>query len=137
MHQVGTVMTSHFKGQTSPKSCIPPVLTIIVFYSLPSLLFMGISKIKNAKFHHGHPLRPCRCTRLSHTTISSHFQGQICPEASIPPILTIIVCHSSPSLLVIEISKVKMLKFVLDYTIGWTSRPCRPILMVKQDTKCV
>ena len=53
------------------------------------------SKVKNAKFFRGHPLRPCLCIRLAITACPTHLEVQTSPEASIPLISTIFVCYST------------------------------------------
>ena len=94
-------------GQMNNVARITTVLIIIVCYSSPSLLVIGISKVENVKMMHRRLLRPCLCNWLSLTDIPAQFQGQMNPKVRIPPILTIIVCYSSPSLLVIGISGVE------------------------------
>ena len=91
-----TAMLAHIQGQTSPEAHIPPILTIIVCYILLSLLVFGIFGVENFKFWNGRPLRLLLCNQLALTAMSSHFQGQMSPEA-----------NSSPSLLVINISEVE------------------------------
>ena len=52
--------------------------------------------VKNAKFFCGRPSRPCLCIWLALTALSTHFEGQTSPEASIPLISMIFVCYSKP-----------------------------------------
>ena len=54
------------------------------------------SDVKNAKFFRGRPSRPCLCIRLAITAYPTHLEGQTSPEASIPLILTIFLCYSTP-----------------------------------------
>ena len=52
------------------------------------------SDVKNANFFCGHPPRPCLCIQSDITACTTHFEGQTCPEAFIPLILTIFVYYS-------------------------------------------
>ena len=52
--------------------------------------------VKNAKYFCGCPSIPCLCIRLALTARLTNFEGQTSPEASIPLILTIFVCYSTP-----------------------------------------
>ena len=54
------------------------------------------SDVKNAKFFHGRPSRPCLCIRLAITDCPGYFKGQTSPEASIRLISTIFVCYNTP-----------------------------------------
>ena len=60
--------------------------------------FLGYpdSDVNNANFFCGHPSRPCLCSRLAITANLTHFHGQTSLEASIPLILMIFVCYSTP-----------------------------------------
>lgn len=106
-----TAKLVHYKGQTTLKH--PPLFfPIILFFSIPSLLGIRNSDIKNAEISHGNPLRTWLCNRLSLTAMPVHFQGQTSPKECIHPILQMIVCYSSPWFLVIQITTIKMLKFL-------------------------
>lgn len=96
-----------FSGQTSPKVRIPPILPMIMCYCSPYLLVIRISDFNNAEISRGHLLRPLLCTRLALTDMSTQFPGQTSPEANIPSVLPMIVCYSSPSLLVIRPKNLK------------------------------
>ena len=63
-----------------------------------ALHFLGDpdSDVKNAKVFRGRPSRPCLCIRLAIMACPTRLEGQTSPEASIPPILTIFVCYSTP-----------------------------------------
>ncbi|KAG5582360.1 hypothetical protein H5410_052987 [Solanum commersonii] len=52
-----------------------------------------------AKIFHGRSLRPLLMTQLALMAKTAHFKGQTNSRASKPPILSIFVCYSSPSLL--------------------------------------
>ena len=56
------------------------------------------SDVKNVKFFRGRPSRPCLCIRLVITAFTTHLEGQMSPEASIPLISMIFVCYSTPFL---------------------------------------
>ena len=90
-----TACPTHLEGQTSPEASIRLISTIFVCYST---LFLGDpdSDVKNAKFFRGRPSRPCLCIRLAITACPIHLEGQTSPEASIPLILMIFVCYSTP-----------------------------------------
>ena len=66
-----------------------------------------IYKVKNAEYQCGYPLRPQLCYRLALTAMTANSKDQTSPKEFIPPILMIIVCYSSLSLLVIRIYEVK------------------------------
>ena len=53
------------------------------------------SDVKNAKFFHGRPWRPCLCIRLAITACTIYLEGQTSPEASIRLISMIFVCYST------------------------------------------
>uniref|UniRef100_A0A3Q7HH99 Uncharacterized protein n=1 Tax=Solanum lycopersicum TaxID=4081 RepID=A0A3Q7HH99_SOLLC len=53
------------------------------------------SDVKNAKFFHGRPSRPCLCIRLASTACPTHLEGQTSREASIRLISTIFVCYNT------------------------------------------
>ena len=87
--------STHLEGQTSLEASIHLISTIFVCYSTP---FLGDpdSDVKNAKFFHGRPSRPCLCIWLAITDCPGHLEGQTSPEASIRLISTIFVCYSTP-----------------------------------------
>ena len=60
--------------------------------------FLGdpYSDFINAKFFRGHLSIPCLCIRLASTDCPTHLEGQTSPEASIPLVSMIFVCHSTP-----------------------------------------
>ena len=97
------------------------------------------SDVKNAKFFHERPSRPCLCIRLAIMAWLTHLEGQTSPEASMRLISTIFVQHSI--FWVIRILMSKMPNFFVDvrhdlvYAYGWPSRPVRPIWKVKRAPK--
>uniref|UniRef100_A0A3Q7HHY5 Uncharacterized protein n=1 Tax=Solanum lycopersicum TaxID=4081 RepID=A0A3Q7HHY5_SOLLC len=106
--------TTHLKGQTNPEASIP-----FTHHFLGDL----DSDMKNAKFFHGRPSRPCICIRLATTACPTHLKGQTSPEASIPLISTIFVCYSTPFLGDLD-SDVKNSNFFCE-------RPSRPCLCIR------
>ena len=86
---------THLEGQTSPEASIRLISMIFVFYNT---IFLGDpdSDVKNAKFFHGRPSRPCLCIPLAIIDCPTHLEGQTSLEASIRLILTIFVCYSTP-----------------------------------------
>uniref|UniRef100_A0A3Q7HKV6 Uncharacterized protein n=1 Tax=Solanum lycopersicum TaxID=4081 RepID=A0A3Q7HKV6_SOLLC len=118
-----TACKTHLEGQTSPEMSIPLISTIFVCYCTP---FLGDpdSDVKNSKFFLRRPSRPCLSIRLAITACTIHLEGQTSPEASIPLILMIFVCYSTPF-------------FGQDivYAYGGPSRLVRPIWKTNQAPK--
>ena len=90
-----TACPTHLEGQTSLEASLPFISTIFVCYSTPFLGDLDFN-VKNAKCFRGRPSRPCQCIRLAITDCPTHLEGQTSPEASIPLISMIFVCHSTP-----------------------------------------
>ena len=118
-----TEISTNFKGQTSTKVWILPVLRMIVCYSSPAFLVIRILDIKNSTISRGHPLGSILRIRLAFTAIPTNFQGQTSSEALIPHVLPMIMCYSSPSLLVIRFSNIQIV-----YIFCWLS--LRPSLFI-------
>ena len=110
-----TACMTHLEGQTISEASIFLISTIFVCYSTP---FFGDpdSDVKNAKFFHGRPSRPCLVIRLAITDCPGHLEGQTSPEASIRLISTIFVCYIAHHFLGDPDSDVKNAKFF-----SWTS----------------
>lgn len=51
--------------------------------------------------------RPLQCSQCALTAMTANFKGQTRPEVHIPHVFPMIVCYSSPSLLVIHIWNVQ------------------------------
>ena len=90
-----TACPAHLEGQTSPEASIRLISTIFVCHSTP---FLGDpdNDVKNAKFFRGRPSKPCLCIRLAIIACPTNLEGQTSPVASIPLILMIFVCYSTP-----------------------------------------
>ena len=95
-------MPTHFQGQTSPVAR-PPILPMIVCYSLPSLLVIWISDVQIYKISRACLLLPFLWSWLAFTAMPVNFKGQTSPEACITEVLLMIVSYCSQSLLVIYI----------------------------------
>ena len=77
------------------------------------------SDVKNAKFFHGRPSRPCLCIRLAITACPTHFEGQTSPKRAYAPFQRF-SCAIAHHFLGDPDSDIKNAKFFC----GRPSRPC-------------
>ena len=115
-----TACPTHLVGQTSPEVSIRLISMIFVAHH-----FLGDPDfdVKNAKFCHGRPSRPCLCIGLAIMACPTHLECQTSPEASIPLISTIL-CDIAHHFLGDPDSDVKNTKC-------FRGRPSRPCLCIR------
>ena len=112
-----------FSRSNYPRNAHTPILQMIVCYLSPYLLVLWISNVQNDNKICGRPLRTW--IRLALTATEAHFKGKWALER-IPPILTIIVCYSILSLLVIQISNINNAKISCGRPLINCMHPFRP-----------